>query len=155
MNNISKHKVKFTKTPEKLSKLRQELVLHLKKRAKDYRIIFNKDLLMNGGVYFMPVKCGKPNCKCATTSYRHGAYYLYTSQAGKSRNKYIKPKDFAGIKKLTENYKKFRKARASLMKIQQEMAVILDQIEKEKTVAFREGKSEKKKTKVKKSKNKS
>ena len=81
-------------------------------------------------------KCGKPTCKCATTSYRHGGYYLYKSEGGKTSIKYVKIKDVEKIRKLTENYKKFRKARAELMKIENEMGEIMNQIEKEKTIIY-------------------
>ncbi len=120
----------------------------MKKRYREWRIIFNNDFLLKGGVYIIKHTCGKPNCKCATTTYRHANYYLYRSEGGKNTNKYIKAENLATVRKLTGNYIKFRKARASLMKIQQEMSEIFNQLEKEKTIQFfREGKIEKKKKK--------
>lgn len=136
MDKICKYKSKFDKPPEKLSKLKEQLSALLKNRYRHLKMIYNNDLLVKGGIYEIMHKCGKPTCKCATTSYRHGGYYLYKSECGKTSIKYVKIKDVEKIKKLTENYKKFRKARAELMKIEKEMGEIMNQIEKEKTIIY-------------------
>ena len=128
-----------------LSKLRQQLSYLLKQRYKHLKVIFNNDALVKGGIYIINRKCGKPACKCATTDYRHPSYYLYRSEQGDNQTIYIKRKDVGILKELTNNYKKFRKARAELMKIEKKMAEIINKIEEEKMIPLeREGKDEKK-----------
>jgi len=150
MDKKSGNKIKFIVSSEKLSKLRQQLSILLKKRYKHLKVIFDNKALVKGGVYIINHKCGKPTCKCATSSYRHSNYYLYRNENAKTATIYIKADDVGILKKLTGNYIKFRKARAGVMNIEKEMAEVINQIEKEKTIQFiREGKIEKKKKKKK------
>lgn len=146
MNKKYGNQIKFTTSSEKLSKLRQELSILLKQRYRHLKVIFNNVALVKGGIYIINRKCGKPSCKCAATSYRHPSYYLYKSVNAKNFTIYIKSGDVGKLRKLTNNYIKFRKARAGLIKIEKNMAEIINKIEEEKTVQlFREGKIEKKK----------
>jgi len=145
MNNNYGNQYKKRVFSSKLSKLRQQLSYLLKQRYKHLKVIFNNDALVKGGIYIINRKCGKPACKCATTDYRHPSYYLYRSEQGDNQTIYIKRKDVGILKELTNNYKKFRKARAELMKIEKKMAEIINKIEEEKMIPLeREGKDEKK-----------
>jgi vacuolar-type H+-ATPase subunit I/STV1 len=148
MNKKYRNQYKKTVSSSRLSELRQELSYLLKQRYKHLKVIFNNDALVKGGIYIINRKCGKESCKCATTDYRHPSYYLYKSEQGINQTIYIKRKDVDILKELTNNYKKFRKARAELMKIEKEMAEIMNKIEEEKMIPLvREGKDEKKKKK--------
>lgn len=148
MNKKYGNQYKSTVHSSRLSKLRQQLSVLLKQRYKHLKVIFNNDALVRGGIYIINRKCGKAACKCATTDYRHPSYYLYRSEKGNNQTIYIKRKDVGILKKLTGNYKKFRKARAELMKIEKQMAEIINKIEEEKMIPLVwEGKDEKKRKK--------
>lgn len=125
-----------------LSKLRQKLGQLIKSKSKPIGVIFGNLSLIKGGVYTLNRKCGKPSCKCATTSYRHSSSYLYKSEHGKNIITYLKDEVAGQIRLLTNNYIKFRQARAQLIKNEKEIMNIIDQIEKERTIPFiREGKN--------------
>lgn len=75
-------------------------------------------------------------------SYRHSSSYLYKSEHGKNIITYLKDEVAGQIRLLTNNYIKFRQARAQLIKNEKEIMNIIDQIEKERTIPFiREGKN--------------
>jgi len=145
MNNNYGNQYKKRIFSSKLSKLRQQLSYLLKQQYKHLKVIFNNDALVKGGIYIINRKCGKSSCKCAYTDYRHPSYYLYRSEQGVNQTIYIKRKDVGILKELTNNYKKFRKARAELMKTEKKMAEIINKIEEEKMIPLKmEGKDEKK-----------
>lgn len=145
MNNKYGNQYKFIISSPELSKLRQELSLLLKQRYKHLKIIFNNEAFVRGGIYIINRKCGKQSCKCATTDYKHPSHYLYKSEQSVNKTIYIKADQVGTLRKLTNQYKKFRKARAELMKIDQKMAEIMNKIEEKKIQSlFREGKGEKK-----------
>lgn len=151
MNKRYSNQINFTFFSSKLSKLRQKLSQLIKSKSNHIKIIFGNRTLIKGGVYILNRKCGKPACRCATSSYRHPSYYLYKSVKGKNTITYLKSEEVSKLKILTKNYIKFRHARAQLIKNEQEIMNVINQIEKERTVPFiREGKIEKKKGKGKK-----
>ena len=153
MNSKYKSQSKFAVKSPKLSKLRQKLGLLIKEKSSCMKIIFNGLSLIKGGVYIHNRKCGNPACKCASTDYRHASYYLYKSDQGKNITTYLKSEAVSKVKILTKNYIKFRQARAKLIKNENEIMKVINEIEKERTIAFiREGKSEKKKKSKKKRK---
>jgi len=107
----------------RLNQLKDELVnlipLFLKRRK-----------LIKGGVYENKTKCGKGNCKCKMEGKLHLTWRIYWSEGGKTKVKAIKKGKYYEYKELTANYKRFREARAKLVKIQKEMIKIIDYIEK-------------------------
>lgn len=135
--------LKFGASSPRLSKLRQKLGLFIQNKSASMKVIFSNFTLVKGGVYIHKRKCGKPACKCATTSYRHPSHYLYKSVKGKNIVTYLKNEEVGKLKTLTRNYIKFRLARAQLIKNEKEVMNVINQIEKERTVPFkREGKNE-------------
>ena len=48
------------------------------------------------------VRCGKPNCRCATGG-GHGPYhFLYWRQGGRQRRRYVKRADLAAVRAVVE-----------------------------------------------------
>lgn len=50
------------------------------------------------------IRCGKPNCKCATSDYRHGPYaYLYWRDGlGHPRRRYVRQEETAEVREVIE-----------------------------------------------------
>ncbi len=86
--------------------------------------------LIKGGVYQTKSRCGKPNCKCVKEGAFHSVWRLYWSEGGKTKLIAIKKGTVYDYQRLTANYQRFRRARARLVKIYQEMIQLINFLEK-------------------------
>jgi len=84
--------------------------------------------MTKGTVYELKRKCGKPGCHCATGEL-HRSMVLSWSEEGSTRIQTIPKGKLTGVRSLTERYQKFRRARARLIKLQQEMIALIDKID--------------------------
>ncbi len=74
---------------------------------------------INGSVYEIHTRCGNATCHCAKPDgVRHPATVLSWSEDGKTR-----------IRRLTENYRRLRQSRASLVKLHREILAAVDRLE--------------------------
>lgn len=92
-------------------------------------VAFGRSPLIKGNVYEMARKCGKPNCVC-TRGELHRSMVLSWSEEGKTRLFSIPPERLAEIREKSEEYLRFRRARARITEICREILAVLDQIEK-------------------------
>lgn len=87
--------------------------------------------LLKGSVYQLQTRCGKPSCHCASDQGPlHSSTVLSWSERGKTRLRTLPPGERARSRQLTENYRRFRQARATLVKLHRRMLASLDQLEK-------------------------
>ena len=86
--------------------------------------------LIKGGVCLSRSQCGKPNCRCVREGKLHSVWKLYWSEGGKTKLIAIKKGTVYDYQRLTANYQRFRKARARLVKIYQEMMQLINLLEK-------------------------
>ena len=87
--------------------------------------------LVKGSVYELQTRCGKPSCHCASEAGPlHSATVLSWSERGKTRLRTLPPGERVRFQQLTENYRRFRQARAALVKLQRRMLASLDRLEK-------------------------
>jgi len=87
--------------------------------------------LVKGSVYELQTRCGKPSCHCASDEGpRHASTVLSWSEKGSTRLRTLPPGARAHFGRLTENYRRFRQGRATLVKLQRRMLTTLDQLEK-------------------------
>ena len=87
--------------------------------------------LVKGSVYELKTRCGKPSCHCASDDGRlHTSTVLSWSEHGKTRLRTLPAGERARFRQLTENYRRFRQARAALVKLQRRMLATIDQLEK-------------------------
>ena len=77
----------------------------------------------------MARKCGKPNCTC-TRGQLHRSMVLTWSERGKSRLVAIPSNRLADVKKKSEEYLRFRRARARVTEMGREIVALMDRIEK-------------------------
>jgi hypothetical protein len=87
--------------------------------------------LVKGSVYELQTRCGKPTCHCASDDGpRHTSTVLSWSEKGRTRLRTLPAGERVRFQQLTEDYRRFRQARAALVKLQRRMLATLDQLEK-------------------------
>ena len=87
--------------------------------------------LVKGSVYELQTRCGKPSCHCASDQGPlHTSIVLSWSEHGKTRLRTLPAGERAHCQQLTENYRRFRQARAALVRLQRRLLVTIDQLEK-------------------------
>ena len=112
-----------------LSRLRSALQRHLKDLRRILKVVFGRSSLVKGNVYELARKCGKPNCIC-TRGQLHRSMVLTWSEGGKSRLVSIPSNRLADVKKKSEEYLRFRRARARVTEMGREIVALMDRIEK-------------------------
>ena len=86
--------------------------------------------LLKGSVYELKTRCGKPSCHCAAPQGPlHSTQVLSWSDAGKTRLRSLSASELTRWRQLTETYRRFRQARARLVKLQQQVLLVLDRLE--------------------------
>jgi hypothetical protein len=113
----------------KLSRLRQVLRRLLQNLEGSLEVAFGRSPLVKGNVYEMARKCGKPNCIC-TRGELHRSMVLSWSEGGRTRLLSIPPERLREVREKSEEYLRFRRARARVTEIGREILAVLDQIEK-------------------------
>jgi hypothetical protein len=87
--------------------------------------------LVKGSVYELHTRCGKPSCHCASDEGPlHTSIVLSWSEHGKTRLRTLPPGERVHLRQLTENYRRFRQARAALVKLHRRMLATIDRLEK-------------------------
>ncbi len=119
-----------------LSEYRRKILKLHKDIRKYIQILINRDVLQKGVVLKIKGRCGKGECKCNSGDYFHEVWRLSKSHEGKCVNKVIFKGDLYKVRKLTKNYKKFRKARELLVKAQKEIIRQINYIEKLKSCEY-------------------
>ena len=113
---------------QSLSRLRQELRRLLEELERSVEVVFGRDPLVKGSVYEMARKCGKPTCACARGQL-HRSLVLSWSHQGKTRLKSITPERLQELRRKSEEYLRFRRARAQVTVICKQMLSVIDRIE--------------------------
>ena len=87
--------------------------------------------LLKGSLYELKTRCGKPSCHCASPDGpRHSTTVLSWSQAGRTRLRSLAPQDRPRLRRLAEDYRRFRQCRAGLGKIHRQVLLAVDRLEK-------------------------
>ena len=116
------------KQVQSLSRLRQELRRLLGDLERCVEVVFGRAPLVKGSVYEMARKCGKPSCACARGRL-HKSMVLSWSDRGKTRLKSIPPERLEELRRKSEEYARFRRARAQVSVICRQMLSVIDRIE--------------------------
>ena len=85
--------------------------------------------MVKGNVYELARKCGKPHCVC-TRGALHRSMVLTWSHEGKSKLFSISSERLADLQMKSEEYLRFRRARARVTEICKKILGVLDRIEK-------------------------
>jgi hypothetical protein len=114
---------------DKLSRLRGALRDGLKELERTLEVAFERSALVKGNVYELARKCGKPSCACAQGQL-HRSMVLSWSHQGKTRLMTIPPEKLDRLRAGSEQYLRYRRARARGTEIFKQILKVLDQIEK-------------------------
>lgn len=121
----------MTSRPDRASRLRLTLTSLLADYQHQFEQILPLRQLVKGSVYVLQTRCGKPSCHCASDEGPlHTSTVLSWSEKGTTRLRTLPPGQRARLRQLTENYRRFRQARALLVKLQRRLLATLDQLEK-------------------------
>ena len=120
---------KHRRPREELSRLRSALGNRLAELRRVLKVVFGRSALVKGNVYELARKCGKPNCIC-TRGQLHRSMVLTWSEKGKGRLLSLPRERVAAIKRKSEAYLRFRRARARVTEIDREILALMDRIEK-------------------------
>ncbi len=86
--------------------------------------------LVKGSVYDLQTRCGKPSCHCASEEGPlHTSTVISWSEHGKSRLRTLPHGELAHFRQAAENYRRFRQARAALVKLHQRIVAHVDRLE--------------------------
>ncbi len=110
-------------TPHEIKDLQQKRTLIVKQ-------LLNFRLMIPGSFKEVYRKCGKQNCWCHDKA-GHLLRRITWSENGHSKTKAIPEKDIVWIKKVTGNYREFRKKRKEIQKLDKSFKELLDAYEKE------------------------
>jgi hypothetical protein len=114
---------------DKLSRLRQTLRELLAELEKSLRAAFGRAPMIKGNVYELARKCGKPTCAC-TRGELHRSMVLTWSHEGKSKLYSIPAERLSALQEKSQEYLRFRRARARVTEICKQILGIMDRIEK-------------------------
>ena len=113
---------------EKFSRLRQTL-LHLAGEIKGLvEPLFSDRPVIQGTVYELKRRCGKPGCKCARGEL-HARMVVSASEGGKTRLQVIPHGFVVEVQAKVRRYQELRRARARLGEIYRKMLKVIDQME--------------------------
>jgi len=121
----------LTLKTDRASRLRLALKSLLAEHQRQLDELLPQRQLVKGSVYELQTRCGKPSCHCASDDGPlHSSTVLSWSEHGKTRLRTLPPGQRARFQQLTENYRRFRQARAALVKLQRRMLATIDRLEK-------------------------
>ena len=115
---------------DRASRLRQVLKTLLDDYQHQIDTLLPLLQLVKGSVYDLRTRCGKPSCHCASDEGPlHTATVISWSEHGKSRLRTLPPGELSHFRQLAENYRRFRQARAALVKLHQRVMAHIDRLE--------------------------
>jgi hypothetical protein len=116
--------MKRTKASEARRCLRQS------ERAREAHIedLLRADAMISGSFVTLARTCGKPTCRCVRGE-KHEGKYLSRNVGGKTRLIYVPAGDEVEVATKAERYRRFRQARAALMKLAAETAKVADALQ--------------------------
>jgi hypothetical protein len=115
---------------EPASRLRQTLQTLLADYQRQLHTLLPLRQLVKGSVYDLQTRCGKPTCHCASDQGPlHTSTVISWSEHGKTRLRTLPPDELAHFRQSAENYRRFRQARAALVKLHQRIVAHIDRLE--------------------------
>jgi hypothetical protein len=116
---------------DRASRLRLALKNRLAEYPRQLEPLLPVRQLVKGSVYDLQTRCGKTGCHCASDQGpRHTSIVLSWSEHGSTRLRTVPPGQQARLRRLTENYRRFRQARAALVKLHRQIVADIDRLEK-------------------------
>jgi hypothetical protein len=129
--NIKKEIHLLAPAAERASRLRLTLRSLLADCQRQVQQLLPLRQLLKGSVYHLHTRCGKPSCHCASDDGPpHTSIVLSWSERGKTRLRSLPAGERARCQQWTQNYRRFRQARAALVKLHRRLLATMDRLEK-------------------------
>ena len=116
------------------SQLRKQLQRRQREVGEWLRLLKQRPPLIRGSVYSLRRKCGKSVCRCQE-GHLHESWVLSVPDKGRKRMRAVPRGQRIAWQQMTERYRRFRRARARLVKLFAEIIQRVDELERERTVA--------------------
>ncbi len=115
---------------DRASRLRQTLKSLLDDYQRQVDALLPLRQLVKGSVYDLRTRCGKPSCHCASDEGPlHTSSVISWSEHGKTRLRTLPPGELSHFRQLAESYRRFRQARAALVKLHRRIVAHIDRLE--------------------------
>jgi len=115
------------------SRLRKEIQQRQREISDQLRVLKQRRRLVRGNAYNLRRKCGKAGCRCQD-GHLHESWVLSVPEKGRKRMRAVPKGKRAQWRQMTERYRRFRRARARLVKLFAEIIKLIDDLERERTV---------------------
>lgn len=115
------------------SQLRKRLQESQREVGDLLRLLSQRPPLIRGSVYPLRRKCGKSICRCQE-GHLHESWVLSVPTKGKKRMQAVPKGKRLSWQQMTERYRRFRRARARLVKLFAEIIKLIDELEHARTV---------------------
>lgn len=119
--------VEDTVMSDSVSRLRQELWRLHGALAGTLRTLQRDDPMVQGSLYLLRRKCGKPTCRCARGQL-HPTWVLTRSEQGRQRLYSVPVDQRRWLPPLTREYRRWQRARALLAKQFARLLALIDQL---------------------------
>lgn len=116
-----------------ISRIRQRIAQLARQRQAVERVLVGRSPLLKGSLIEVRRTCGKPGCKCARGE-KHTCRQLSASVEGKTRTRNVPRRHLAEVRRLTNNYRRFRRARAAWVRLNAHMLELINEMEAARTV---------------------
>ena len=116
------------------SQVRKQLQLRQRELGDLFRVLKQRRPLIRGSVYNLRRKCGKDVCRCQD-GFLHESWVLSVPEKGRKRMRIIPKGKLIQWQSMTERYRRFRRARAQLVKLFTEIIKLIDELENDRTVS--------------------
>jgi len=117
------------------SKARQQILQTEKARAGHVHEVLQAGAMIDGSFVTLGRKCGKAGCRCATGE-KHFSKYVSRSVEGRTKLAYVPASDEVEVATKSGRYRRFREARAALMKLAQQTAALIDALQETLTESY-------------------
>ena len=117
-----------------VSRIRQRIGQLAWQRRAVERVLLERSALLKGTLLQVQRTCGKAGCKCVRGE-KHACWQLSASVEGKTRTWNVPRRYLAEVKRLTGNYRRFRRARALWVGLNAQMRKRINEMEAARTVA--------------------
>jgi len=108
-----------------LSKRRRRLWQMWRSAERLVRRMQQSKAICPGSLYLLRRRCGKPTCRCRQGEL-HATWVVTRSEAGRARLYRVPQQDRAAVRRLTDGYREWQRARAALVKTMSELVRELD-----------------------------
>ena len=115
------------------SQLRKQLQQGQREVSQLLWILKERPPLIRGSVYSLRRQCGKTGCRCQE-GHLHESWVLSVPEKGRKRMRAVPDGKRLVWQQMTECYRRFRRARADLVKRFAQILKRIDELERERTV---------------------